>query len=359
MTAAASLRLGVTARLLASEDTGATEGIGETLIGDDPTAFTRFAAGLTAITADNEWAPVDALKAAVPDAPPLRPGPATLGLIRDKGTQKRHLQAAGLPVPAFELCGSLGHARAAAAQFGFPVLVKRRLGSYDGYGNRTARTRDELDAAWAALADPHEGALVEAYVPFARELAVLVVRGADGSELTYPVLATEQRDHRCHLVQLPAPIAPDVAARALEIARLAVRAVDGVGVTAVELFETADGHVSVNELAPRPHNTGHVTIEASVTSQFENHVRAVLGWPLGDPSSRAPVAVMVNVLGQRSGTTAPRGLTRALAIPGVAVHLYGKRDVRPRRKMGHVTAWGHDAAEVRARAEAAAAAIDL
>jgi 5-(carboxyamino)imidazole ribonucleotide synthase len=143
------------------------------------------------------------------------------------------------------------------------------------------------------------------------------------------------------------------------VAHAAVEAVGGVGIMGVELFEMEDGRVLVNELAPRPHNTGHYSIEACHTSQFENHVRAVLGLPLGDPGLRVPYAVMVNVLGQREGTARPEGIAEALAVAGASVHIYGKPDVRPQRKMGHVTVTGDDPADARRRAEQAAACIRL
>jgi 5-(carboxyamino)imidazole ribonucleotide synthase len=150
-----------------------------------------------------------------------------------------------------------------------------------------------------------------------------------------------------------------VAAEARRVAVAAVEAFGGVGLTAVELFELKDGVILINEIAPRPHNTGHYSIEGSLTSQFENHLRGVLDWPLGDPSLRAPVAVMVNILGHRSGPATTDGLKEALGVEGAAIHLYGKEDVKPRRKMGHVTTTGTVAEETRARAESAAALITL
>jgi 5-(carboxyamino)imidazole ribonucleotide synthase len=159
-------------------------------------------------------------------------------------------------------------------------------------------------------------------------------------------------------VQAPAEVPAAVAAEAQRIARAAVEVVKGVGITAVELFELADGSILINELAPRPHNTGHYTIEGCYTSQFENHVRALLDWPLGSPELREPVAVMVNILGQRhSDQLDLSGLPEALRIPEVFVHLYGKTTVRPGRKMGHVTATGCNADEVRRRAETAASLL--
>jgi 5-(carboxyamino)imidazole ribonucleotide synthase len=201
--------------------------------------------------------------------------------------------------------------------------------------------------------------MVEQTVPFVRELAVLVASDEAGRSVAYPVVETVQQNHICHIVRAPAPIEPEIAQSATTLARAAVEAVGGVGITAVELFQTAGGEVLINELAPRPHNSGHFSIDACRTSQFENHLRAVLRLPLGDPALHAPAAVMVNLLGSRNGIAQPRGLERALAIPETHVHLYGKRDVRRGRKMGHITALGGSLAEAEARALAAAQAIEL
>ncbi|MCA9681034.1 MAG: ATP-grasp domain-containing protein [Myxococcales bacterium] len=317
MFALEALRLGVQVRFLTPRDTGATEGVGLTTVGDwrSPAVLRAFMSGCTVLTVENEWAP-------------------------------------------------LAEAEAAAAALGWPVVVKRRRGAYDGYGNHNAANRDELRQAWEALAEAPEGAfsggvLLEAMVPFVRELAVGVARGADGSAVTYPVAYTEQADHRCAAVVVPAPIRPEVAAAAAALGQAVAAAFDVVGVCAVELFELADGTLLVNELAPRPHNSGHYSIEACHSSQYDNHLRAVLGWPLGDPSLRAAHAVMINLLGSRSGPTLVDGMAEAMAIPGVAVHLYGKRECRPGRKMGHLTMLGDDADDLRRRAEAAAELIRL
>ena len=360
MMALAAIPMGVRVRFLVPKPAGPAQGLGEVVVADwtDPDVLRAFAEGCTAVTVESEWAPADRLAPVLPEGVALWPHPETLRLIRDKGVQKEALQEAGLPVPDFARCPTLDAALAAADAFGYPLLLKRYRGSYDGYGNATVEDADALRAAWPDLADD-DGLMVEAFVPFERELAVLVARRPDGAHVTYPVAYTEQRDHRCHAVEVPADVAADVAARAQRVALQAVEAVNGVGITAVELFETTDKKILVNELAPRPHNTGHYTIEGCYASQFENHVRAVLGWPLGRPDLREDVAAMVNVLGHREGATSPKGLADALAVPGAAVHLYGKPDVRPNRKMGHVTVTGTDRADVRRRAEEAAGLIRL
>ena len=201
--------------------------------------------------------------------------------------------------------------------------------------------------------------MVEGYVGFERELAVMVARGRDGQTRLYPVVETVQRNHICHQVYAPAEVSSDVAERAAMIARTAVEALGLHGVAGVELFLDANGTITINELAPRVHNSGHYTIEACVTSQFENAVRAALGFPLGDTTLVAPAAAMVNLLGARDAPARPEGLARALAMPGAHVHIYGKRRARSGRKMGHVTALGATLDEATTTARRAAACIAM
>ncbi len=358
MLALAAIRMGVAVRFLAPEDEGGVRGLGEATFADwtCPDVLGAWAEGCTAVTVESEWAPADVLAAAAPGLR-LYPSPACLAVIRDKGAQKTALQAAGLPTPAFVLVDALAGAAAAARALGYPVLLKRRWGSYDGYGNATAHDEASLEAGWARLGG--EGLMLEAFAPFVRELSVLVCRTDAGARVVYPVLETVQRDHRCHSVVAPAPVAEATAQEAVRVASAAVEAVGGVGNVAVELFEMEDGRILINEMAPRPHNTGHLTIEACYTSQFENHVRAVLGWPLGSPELRTPAAAMVNIIGRRSGPADASALAGALGAPYASVHLYGKARSRPRRKMGHVTATASTTAEALRIAEEAAALAQL
>lgn len=361
MMAAAAVQMGVRVRLLSPKDAGPMQAYAGSQAGDwtDPDVLRDFAEGCDVITVESEWAPAAEMAEVLPEGTSLRPSPATLDLIKDKGVQNQTLADAGLPLPDFACCRSIADAVQTADQFGYPVVLKQYRGSYDGYGNATVHDEPELRAAWPDLA-ADDGLLVEAFVDFERELAVQVARRPGGEQVTYRVAHTIQRDHRCHAVHVPAPISDEVAERARSVAAAAVDAVDGVGLTAVELFETKDGDVLVNELAPRPHNTGHYSIEGCHASQFENHVRAILDWPLGSAELRAPAAVMVNVLGHRDAEPAETtGLQEALAVEGVSVHVYGKPHVRPNRKMGHVTAVGHDVDTLRERAETAASSIRL
>ena len=361
MMAAEAVRLGIETRLLSPKDAGPMQPYSGAQSDDwtDPDVLRSFVSPCDVVTVESEWAPAAEAAKVLPVDTVLWPSPQTLSLIKDKGVQKQHLREAGCPVPDFDRCETVESALDAASDFGYPVVLKQYRGAYDGYGNAAVHSPDELREAWPELA-AEDGLMVETFAEFSRELAVQVARRPNGKQVVYPVAYTEQRDHRCHAVEVPADIDDTIAKKARSTARDAVDAVKGVGLTAVELFEMPDGRVLVNELAPRPHNTGHYSIEGSQTSQFENHVRAILDWPLGSPALRTPVAVMVNVLGRRDGTPPHAdGLRQALAVEGVAPHIYGKPDVRPGRKMGHVTAVGSDREEVRKQAEMAASAIDL
>jgi len=359
MLALAAIPMGIHVRLLSPKPAGPMREVGTAVVADwtDPEVLRDFAAGCDVVTVESEWAPADRLLEAAPDTT-VWPHPDTVYTIRHKGRQKEALRAAGLPMPSFTRCATLAEAQAAAKQVGFPALLKKYEGSYDGYGNATVRSDEDVVTAWQELA-ADDGVLVEAFAPFVRELAVLVARRPGGDSVTYPVVFTLQEDHRCKRVEAPALISDAVRTQAQNVALAAVEAVNGVGITAVELFEMEDGHVLVNELAPRPHNTGHYTIEGCHTSQFANHVRAVLDLPLGTPTLREPVAVMANVLGTREGVARPEGWREAIGVPGAAVHIYGKPAVRPERKLGHVTVTGSDRASVRSRAERAAAYLKL
>ena len=368
MMAQEALRMGLGVRLLSPKDAGPMQGFAGARTGDwrDPATLRDVLGGCNAVTVESEWAPAAEAREALPEETSVWPSPRTLRLISHKGRQKAHLREAGLPVPDFRNCTSLEEARGAADALGYPVVAKQFEGSYDGYGNATCEGDGDLRAAWDALSATSDtgspdGLMIEQFAAFERELATLVARTPDGESVAYPVVHTEQRDHRCHAVLAPAPdLDEDLRQEAQRVAAAAAEAVEGVGITAVELFEMPDGALRVNELAPRPHNTGHYTIEACPASQFENHMRAVLGLPLGAASLRVPAAVMVNVLGERQGTP-PRfeGVREALGVAGASVHVYGKPEVRPTRKMGHVTVTGPSLAPSRQRAEQAAEKIAL
>lgn len=356
MTALAAARLGIPVRILTPAADGPSDPFAGVTVADwtADTVLAGWAAGCDVVTVESEWAPADRLAALRPDLP-IRPSPDALVIVRHKGRQNAAFAAAGLPQPAFAAPATRAEAHAARERLGGAVVAKQFEGSYDGYGNATCRSAADVDAAWSRLAGP-DGLLMEAFVSFQTEAAVTVARRPGGETVVYPVVRSEHRDHRLHAAVVPSGLPDAVEAEARRVALAAVEAVGIVGVATVELFVTAAGGVLVNEIAPRPHNTAHLTIEAHATSQFENHVRAVLDLPLGSPALRVPAAAMVNVLGTADGP-ADADLTAALGVYGASVHLYGKTHVRARRKMGHVTATAPTADEARATAERAAAAI--
>ena len=324
---------------------------------DDADALDRLASAARVVTLESEFVDYRVLNALDERGVRVLPSPACVGVVQDKLLQKQALTLAELPVPMFVQVTEPAGLQQAAAELGWPIMLKARRDGYDGRGNIVVHTATEAESAFRKLGWPNRELFAEAFADFERELASLVVRGQDGTIAQYPIVETRQDAvlHICREVLAPAEISADVAERALAIARGAVEAVGGVGAFGVELFLLRDGQVCINELAPRPHNSAHYTIEACWTSQFENHVRAVLGLPLGDGALRTPAAAMVNLLGT---THAPvRGAE--LAAPHAFVHLYGKTENRPGRKMGHVTALGSSVDDALGHARAAAARIEL
>lgn len=362
MTIQAAIPLGVDLAILAeAADSPAGRLTAHEIVGawSDTAVLRAFADAVDVVTLENEFVDAPVLEQLAGWGKIVLPGADTLSTIQDKLTQKQALAARDLPVPQFVAVDSREDIVRAAERFGWPLILKARRNGYDGYGNAKLDSAADIEGALQRLGWPERTLMVEQAVPFVRELAVLVARDPQGNRVTYPVVETVQQNHICHIVRAPAPIDQASAEQATALACAAVEAVDGVGITAVEMFQTGDGQVMINELAPRPHNSGHFSIDACHASQFENHVRAVLGLPLGNPELRAPAAVMVNLLGRRNGPTEARGLEQALADPDVHLHLYGKRDVRRGRKMGHITALGSSLAEAERRAWAAAEAIEL
>ncbi len=339
----AALALGVRLRVLAgSADDSAAQVVPDVVVGDhrDLGALRRFAEGCDVLTVEHEHVPTEHLLALEADGVPVRPGPAALVHAQDKGVMRRALSAAGVRCPRWALLpGSYDDARTAldafAAEAGWPVVVKTRRGGYDGKGVRLVRSTEDAEALLRspALGDP--GLLVEERVPFTRELAALVARSPHGQAVAYPVVETLQVDGVCREALAPARIDDERAVAAQEAALRIAGDLGVTGVLAVELFDAPDG-VLVNELAMRPHNSGHWSIDGAVTSQFENHLRAVLDLPLGSPAAKAPATLMVNVLGGEHPEMYPAYRHVMARDPAAKVHLYGK-EVRPGRKVGHVT----------------------
>jgi 5-(carboxyamino)imidazole ribonucleotide synthase len=316
---------------------------------DDDDLLQKFAGICDVITLESEFVPVEILKRIEELGTVVYPPSETVDQVRDKLTQKRRMQQAKIDVPRFKKVMVGSDILDAAAEFGFPLMLKARTLGYDGYGNAVIHRAHDIEPALKKF----EGRelLVEEMVTFVRELAVMVARSKDGTIRTYPVVETIQKNNVCHIVRCPASIDESTAHLASQMAVQAVEAIDGVGTFGVEMFEIFGNQVLFNEIAPRPHNSGHYTIEGTITSQFENHVRAILGWPLGDVAQIAPATVMINILGERQGEPNPDALAELLQVGGTHVHLYGKTEVRAGRKMGHVTVLGYstDGAEKVAR----------
>ncbi|MGE5480429.1 MAG: 5-(carboxyamino)imidazole ribonucleotide synthase [Chloroflexota bacterium] len=286
---------------------------------------------------------------------PVYPTPVTMRCVQDKLIQKTTFRSAGIDVPAFGAINSKESAMDFAREHGFPIVLKTRTLGYDGYGNALVRDESDLDEALSRF--DGRPLFAEKFINFERELAVIVARGKSGETAVYPCVETIQKDHICHEVIAPARAPIEAKQRARDIARKCVESIEGVGVFGVELFYLSDGHILVNEIAPRPHNSGHYTIEACHTSQYENGLRAILGLPLGSPEMTVNSAVMINLLGEREGPGCPANVVELLKYD-VALHLYNKKQCRKGRKMGHLTAIGANPDEVYARARAAAEAIE-
>ena len=350
-----AVELGIDLRVLSAQD-GDSAALATTAVGDHRDAQTvlEFAAGADAVTFDHEHVPQEVLHAMLAAGLAVRPGPDALLYAQDKLAMRARLSELGLPVPEWAAIEGPADLDGFLAEHGGVAVVKTPRGGYDGKGVRLVHSADEV-ADWFAVG---QTLLAEEVVEYRRELAQLVARRPSGDIVAWQVVETVQRDGVC--VEVIAP-APDSSGRlgevAREVAATIARELGVTGVLAVELFETTDERILVNELAMRPHNSGHWTIEGAVTSQFEQHLRAVLDLPLGSTDARQPYAVMVNVLGGPDDP-ASRYAAALADQPDAKLHFYGK-SARPGRKVGHVTAVGDDLDDVVFRARAAAAFFEV
>ena len=356
MMAQPAIALGLPLRLLAeAEGVSAAQVIADQQVGDhrnldDLRAVT---AGCQVVTFDHEHVPTEHLHALAADGLAVRPGPDALVYAQDKGMMRARLTELGVPCPRNALVTSLADVEA----FGLPCVLKTTRGGYDGKGVWMVRELGQAQEAFDAAAAAGVEVLAEELVDFRRELSALVVRSPSGQAAAYLVAESRQVDGVCSEVIAPAPdLSEELSGRAQEIALTVAGALGATGVMAVELFETTDGRVLVNELAMRPHNTGHWTQDGAVTSQFENHLRAVMDLPLGSPAPRARWSVMVNILGgPNDAGRLYDGFPHVMARdPQLKVHLYGK-EWRPGRKVGHVNTFGDDLDDCLERARHAVA----
>ncbi len=301
---------------------------------EDLDAVRRFVQRVDVVTFEFENVASEVAEIALEAGVPVRPGGSVLHTTQHRLREKRFLAAAGLPVTPFVEVNSLAELQSAVAQLGYPAILKTAAFGYDGKGQARINNSSEIEAAWQAIGGT--AAILEAFVPFVCEVSVVAARGIDGSYIDYGLIENIHERHILDLSIAPARVPPDLVPRASELARAVLEKLEVIGVLCVECFVTANGDLLINELAPRPHNSGHLTIDAAVTSQFEQQVRAVCGLPLGDPTLLRP-AVMANLLGDRWQAGEPNWAA-ALQQPQVKLHLYGKVQWRLGRKMGHLTA---------------------
>ncbi len=336
MFALAARRMGYRVHVLSPDGdspTGQVADIETQAAYDDLDAVARFARTVSVVTFEFENIPAAAAETAARFAP-VRPAGSLLHTTQNRARERAFLAGAGLPVTPHALVRSPDELRSALDRLGVPAVLKTAAWGYDGKGQLRLDRAEDAPRAWESLRT--DQAVLEAFIDFHSELSVIVARGLTGDIATYGPLANLHRNHILDITSIPAAIDPAIARDAVEIARTVAQVSDLVGILCVEYFLGKDGRLMINELAPRPHNSGHLTIDAHVTCQFEQQVRAVCGLPLGSPQLLRPAA-MANLLGDLWQSGEP-DWSAACAVPGVKLHLYGKRDPRPGRKMGHLTA---------------------
>ena len=304
----------------------------------DSNAIKKLAKSSDVITLEIEHVDVDTLEELANSGFPVHPSPTTVKIINDKLLQKQFLQKSKIPVAPFVGIDNEADARKALKQFNGKMLIKTRQGGYDGRGNIVVDSPSKIKQALKQFAG--QPVYAEEYIPFSKELAAMVARTTNGEIKLYPVVETVHKRNICIEVLVPADVNDKTTKKAEAVVKKVAKNLNGAGVFGIELFLTKKGSIIVNEIAPRVHNSGHYTTEANITSQFEQHIRAVLGLPLGSTELVVNNAAMVNILGERDGPTAVTGLDKSLKIPNVKVHIYGKSPTKIDRKMGHITATG-------------------
>ena len=318
---------------------------------DDIDAARRFARRVDVVTFEFENIPTETLRA-IAEERPVHPSPEALDVCRHRLREKTFLSRSGFPVAAYRPIANVDDLRRAVAELGLPSILKTADFGYDGKGQTRIDRPEQIDSAWANLGRPL--GVLEAFVPFSREISVICARGLDGRRMCFGPAENVHARHILDITTVPAGISPALSRRAIELAEAIADALRIVGLLAVEMFVVEDDLV-VNELAPRPHNSGHYSFDACLTSQFEQQLRAVCGLPLGDGRLFQPAA-MANLLGDEWANGEPNWRAMLL-FPDVKLHLYGKRDARPGRKMGHLTALAATVGEARERVVAARQAL--
>lgn len=309
-----------------------------------------FAQKCDVVTLENEFLPANLLiDAAEKSGVPFIPNPEAFAKVETKVVEKQSFENAGIPVPPWMRIMNENDALEFGRQNGYPFMLKSSKGGYDGYGNVTVKTGDDVSEAIETLQRGEQRELIaEGFVSFRKELAVQIAR-SPSQVAAYHCCETIQEDHICKQVLAPAPIAEDLRNEAIILARKALESIDGYGLWAFEFFLTDNDRILMNECAPRPHNSGHYTIEGCITSQFENHIRAICDLPLGDTTMNKP-AVMINLLGTQNGALNLTGSERLFEETDGHLHLYGKKQSRKGRKMGHYTLLGENLKQTREKA---------
>lgn len=305
----------------------------------DADAIRKLAQTTDVLTYEFEHVDADILRSLGEEGFRVRPGGRTLKMIQDKFVQKSLFKEFGLPVPEFVKVRDLCEAKKEAKRFGCPMMLKSCTGGYDGKGNAVVRNESDVEEAWINLCTGKNEIMAEEFIPFEREISIIAARGADETAALYPIVENTHIDNILRMTKAPAEISESVRFKAETIARKVLDVFDDVGVFCIEMFLTPKGDIYINEVAPRTHNSGHFTIEACVTSQFEQHLRAVAGLPLGSTRQIKP-AVMVNILGQSliSSAFKVKGIEELLKDEEVYFHFYGKHFIDINKKIGHITA---------------------
>lgn len=324
----------------------------------DENAIMKLAEKCDVLTYEIELANSATLKELEAKSYPVRPAPETLRTIQNKYRQKSFLKDHKIPVPEFALVRSEDHLLELCRKFGFPAMLKACEDSYDGRGNFLIASKSKVHGAFDYFAGRE--CMLEKFVPFTKEISIMVARNPTGQIESFPVAENIHKNSILDTTIVPARIGRKVELKAKKVAERTMEVLHGAGIFGIEMFVTKKGDVLVNEIAPRPHNSGHYTNEACSVSQFEQHLRAVLDLPLSKPELLSP-AVMVNILGPEnsSGPYAVKGLKRLLNVPGVKLYVYGKKTSKPRRKLGHITATGRTVRDALARAAKARKAVEL
>ena len=323
----------------------------------DPEIIEKLASISDFITVEIEHVNTETLRKLSERGANINPSVQTIEMIKNKFVQKEFLSKNRIATAKYLDVHNIEELEIAAKKFSFPFVLKAKMNAFDGRGNALVKHKTEIAKEFSRLGS--KDLYVEKYVSFLKELAVVVARDIKGKMAVFPVVETIHKNNICHIVIAPAPVNRKLNLKARRLAMQVMDCLDGAGVFAIEMFLTRKGEILVNEIAPRVHNSGHFTIEACHTSQFEQHIRAVTGLPLGNPAMKVPAAVMINILGKRQAKAEVKNLEKVLRMINVSVHIYDKAETKPERKMGHITVLGNSVKECLKKAKKASRMISI